>query len=117
MPALTRRRDHGALQETWLVYWGDVHAGTIMQSIGNPNAARGGNGGVDPGFEPGETQERYGGKFRGDALGFRNRMARVSVEANRSRLQGMARSARLDRAEICAMGKPANGCRRSGLTA
>jgi hypothetical protein len=40
--------------------------------IGNPNAPVG-NGGVDPGSEPGETQERYRGKFRGDALGLRNR--------------------------------------------
>jgi hypothetical protein len=24
MPALTRRRDHDALQETWLIYFGDM---------------------------------------------------------------------------------------------
>ena len=48
MPALTRRRDHGALQETWLVYWG---------------AARGGNGGVDPGFEPGKRKNGTAASF------------------------------------------------------
>lgn len=35
MPALTRRRDPDALQETWPVYFGDIHAGTIRRSIGN----------------------------------------------------------------------------------
>jgi hypothetical protein len=38
-PALTRRRDPDAHQETWLVYYGDVHAGTIMRCVGNPNMA------------------------------------------------------------------------------
>lgn len=36
MAALTRRRDRQANQETWLVYYGDVHVGTISLRSGNP---------------------------------------------------------------------------------
>ena len=32
MPDLTRRAD------SWLVYYGDVHVGTIARAVGNPNA-------------------------------------------------------------------------------
>ena len=39
MPALTRRRDPDIAQETWRIYYGDVHAGTIAQCVGNPGAA------------------------------------------------------------------------------
>jgi hypothetical protein len=39
MPALTRRSDHNRPQECWRVYYGDVHAGTIAQCVGNPGAA------------------------------------------------------------------------------
>ncbi len=41
MPELTRRRDPDALQETWLVYYGDVHAGTIAIRSGNPTDTTG----------------------------------------------------------------------------
>jgi hypothetical protein len=30
MPALTRRRDPDAQQETWLIYYGDVQVGTML---------------------------------------------------------------------------------------
>ena len=36
MPALTRRRDPDAQQETWLIYYGDVQVGTISERTGNP---------------------------------------------------------------------------------
>jgi hypothetical protein len=39
MLALTRRRDSDATQETWRIYYGDVHVGSIAQSVGNPGAA------------------------------------------------------------------------------
>ena len=39
MPALTRRRDPDVAQETWRIYYGDVHAGSIAQCVGNPGAA------------------------------------------------------------------------------
>jgi hypothetical protein len=56
MPTLTRRRCPDAHQETCLVYYGDVHAGTIMRSVGNPNAAPQWQWrcGFYPGSNPGE---------------------------------------------------------------
>lgn len=36
MPTLTRRRDHDARQEGWLIYYGDIHVGSIGQRSGNP---------------------------------------------------------------------------------
>jgi hypothetical protein len=56
MPALTRRRDPNAHQQTWLICYGDVHAGTIMRCVGNPNAAPQWQWGCGfyPGSRPGE---------------------------------------------------------------
>jgi hypothetical protein len=55
MPTLTRRRDP-TRQETWLIYYGDVHAGTIAQSVGNPGATPQWQWrcGFYPGSRPGE---------------------------------------------------------------
>jgi len=36
MPALTRRRDPDAQQETWQIYYGDVRVGTISEETGKP---------------------------------------------------------------------------------
>jgi hypothetical protein len=36
MPALTRRRDPEVHQETWHVYYGDAHVGTIGERPGVP---------------------------------------------------------------------------------
>jgi hypothetical protein len=36
MPALTRRRDRDASQETWLIFYDGVHVGTIGLRSGNP---------------------------------------------------------------------------------
>ena len=36
MPVLTRRRSPDAQQETWLVYYGDLHVGTISERAGVP---------------------------------------------------------------------------------
>ena len=38
MTTLTRRRDPGRSEETWLIFYGDVHAGTIGRAVGNPGA-------------------------------------------------------------------------------
>jgi hypothetical protein len=51
MPSLTRRRSDNPRQETWRVYFGNVHVGAIARRIGQPLA-------VDPwqwrcGFHPG----------------------------------------------------------------
>jgi hypothetical protein len=73
MPALTRRRDLQLPQESWRIYYGDVHAGTISQCVGNPCAA--------PkwrrcGFYPGS---RPGGCSSGSAASFEE--ARAAFEA------------------------------------
>jgi hypothetical protein len=57
MPALTRRRDkHRA--ECWLIYYGDIHAGTIAKAVGMPNAKNNWNwrAGFYPGSRPGEVK-------------------------------------------------------------
>jgi hypothetical protein len=36
MPTLTRRRDPDAREEAWLIFYGDVHVGTIGMRSGNP---------------------------------------------------------------------------------
>ena len=41
MPALTRRRDASAQQETWLIHYGDVRVGVIAERIGNPDSTPG----------------------------------------------------------------------------
>jgi hypothetical protein len=53
---LTRRLDRNCAQETWRIYYGDVHVGTISERAGNPT---GGDQwqwrcGFYPGSEPGE---------------------------------------------------------------
>jgi hypothetical protein len=65
MPALTRRRDPDALQETWHVYYGDVHVGALSRSVGNPNAAPQWQWrcGFYPGSEPGECKSRTAASF------------------------------------------------------
>lgn len=65
MPALTRRRDRNLPQECWRLYYGDVHAGTIMQCVGNRGAApkRQWNGGFYPGSRPGECSAGTAASF------------------------------------------------------
>jgi hypothetical protein len=59
------RRDPDALQETWLVYLADVHVGTIMRSVGNPNAAPQWQWrcGFYPGSNPGECTSGTAASF------------------------------------------------------
>ena len=56
MPALTRRRDHDRREECWLIYYGDVHVGSIAIRSGIPHdqAPWGWRCGFYPGSEPGE---------------------------------------------------------------
>ncbi len=56
MPALTRRRSDNAHQETWHVYFGDVHVGTIGERAGVPGDLHQWQWrcGFYPGCEPGE---------------------------------------------------------------
>jgi hypothetical protein len=39
MPALTRRRDPDARQETWLIHCCDLRIGTIAERVGNPTGS------------------------------------------------------------------------------
>ena len=36
LPALTRRRYHEVREDCWHIFYGDIHAGTIIERIGNP---------------------------------------------------------------------------------
>jgi hypothetical protein len=56
MPTLTRRRDPAVAQETWRIYYGDVHTRTIAQCVGNLGAAPKWEWrcGFYPGSRPGE---------------------------------------------------------------
>jgi hypothetical protein len=57
MPALTRRRssEHPS-QQCWLIYYGDIHAGTISERSGNPHDTEPWEWqcGFYPGSRPGE---------------------------------------------------------------
>jgi hypothetical protein len=44
MTELTRRRDPKAHQETWRVFYGDGHVGTIARSVAIPAPPRNGSG-------------------------------------------------------------------------
>jgi hypothetical protein len=56
MPELTRRLDHNANEEKWLVFFGDVHVGTIGIRSGIPHDEDpwGWSCGFYPGSAPGE---------------------------------------------------------------
>jgi hypothetical protein len=58
MLALARRLDPEAHQETWHVYFSDVHVGTIARSVGNPSADPQWQWrcGFYPGSDPGECR-------------------------------------------------------------
>ena len=64
MPDLTRRPDpHRA--HSWLVYYGDVHVGTISKGVGNPGAAEAWQWlcGFYPGSNPGDQRGGTAGTF------------------------------------------------------
>ena len=56
MPDLTRRRSLDHRQECLLIYYGDIHAGTITARVGNPHATDRWEWrcGFYPGSNPGE---------------------------------------------------------------
>ena len=57
MPDLTQREDPNR-RDSWLIYFGDVHVGTIAKSVGNPGAVEQWQWlcGFYPGSEPGEQR-------------------------------------------------------------
>jgi hypothetical protein len=72
MPALTRRRNRDALQETWLIYFGDVRVGAVSRSVGNPNAAPQWQWhcGFYPGSAPGECKSGTAASFEAARAAF-----------------------------------------------
>jgi hypothetical protein len=58
MPALTRRRSPDHRQECWQIFYGDIHAGTITERVGNPHDTEPWEWRCDfyPGSRPGEYQ-------------------------------------------------------------
>src|SRR5882757_1750173 len=42
--SFTRRRSNDSHAESWLIFHGDEHVGTIARSVGNPNPPRNGKG-------------------------------------------------------------------------
>lgn len=107
MPELTRRRYPEAREECWHVYYGDVHAGTLAIRTGNPhdNEPWEWRCGFYPGSHPSECSSGTSASFEGSARRIRRRVAGVPVEVDRGRLSGLARPARLDRAEVRTMGR------------
>jgi hypothetical protein len=65
MPALTRRRSEHHRQECWLIYFGDIHAGTITERIGYPHDTERWEWrcGFYPGSHPGEHQSGTAASF------------------------------------------------------
>ena len=65
MPALTRRRSPDHRQECWQIYYGDIHAGTITERVGNPHDTKPWEWrcGFYPGSNPGEHQSGTAASF------------------------------------------------------
>jgi hypothetical protein len=65
MAAVTRRRSPEHRQECWEVYYGDIHAGTIIERVGNPHDTEQWEWrcGFYPGSLPGECQHGTAATF------------------------------------------------------
>jgi hypothetical protein len=72
MFALTRRRDTQSREESWKVYYRDIHVGTIGKRSGIPNDVDpwGWICGFYPGSEPGEHRDGTGATFDEARAGF-----------------------------------------------
>jgi len=74
MPTLTRRRDPNSRDEAWLIFYGDVHAGTIGMGSYNPT---GGDQwtwqcGFYPGSNPGDASNGTATNFDAARLAFKS---------------------------------------------
>jgi hypothetical protein len=65
MPELTRRRSEDHRQECWHIYYGDIHAGTMTERVGNPHDTDPWEWtcGFYPGSSPGEQQSGTSATF------------------------------------------------------
>ena len=101
MPALTRRRDRDASQETWLIFYdGDIRAGTVALRSGQPTT-------TEPwewscGFywlSGGRLRLGHRGDILGSTQGLRGGMEDLPRKTRWGRFSGLARPARPDRTE------------------
>jgi hypothetical protein len=90
MPVLSRRRSLDHRQECWLIYYGDIHAGTI-ERVGNPHDTEPWEWrcGFYPGSRPGECTSRTAATFDRPRADFEQACAGISIEADGGRFSGM----------------------------
>ena len=79
MPKLTRRRDHGARQEAWRIYYGDVRVGSISERAGIPTDVDqwGWSCGFYPGLEASKHQSGSAPTFEAACAAFEAVWARL----------------------------------------
>ena len=101
MPALTRRRNPDARQESWLVYYGDVRVGTIAVRSGNPTDTDpwGWRCGFYPGSHPRECTSGTAATFDQARAEFEEAW-RVFLADRTDRLRRISEAPRLDSVEI-----------------
>jgi hypothetical protein len=103
--ALTHRRDPEMREETWRIYYGDLHVGTIGKGSGNPPGDQcSWHRGFYPGSDPGDANQRHRDQFRSGSGGVRGRVVGVHLEAHRSRFSGISAAPCIDRVEVCDVG-------------
>ena len=110
---LTRRRDPHR-RDSWLIYLDDVHVGSVARAVGTPGAAERWVWfcGFYPGSNPGEQTHGTAASFDQARADFERAWPVFASNRTEADYQGMARAARLDRAEVCAAGP-----RRAGAVA
>jgi hypothetical protein len=88
------------------IYYGDVHVGTIAERVGNPHDTdpQGWNCGFYPGSRPGEHQSDTSATFEEARADFGSAWQVFLSKRTEADFQEVARTARLDRAKICAVG-------------
>src|SRR5216684_4545654 len=90
----------------WHIYYGDVHVGTIAERVGNPHDTdpQGCNCGFYPGSRPGKHQSDTSATFEEARADFGSAWQVFLSKRTEADFQEVARTARLDRAKICAVG-------------
>jgi hypothetical protein len=106
MPALTRRRYTEYRDECWHIFSGDVHVGTIAVRAGVPvdEDQWGWSCGFYPTSHRDLEEDGTASTFEQARFEFEVAWRRLLSKVDRDRFPGMARRARLDRAEIRALG-------------
>ena len=101
-------------RDFWLIYFGDVHVGSVGRAVGTPGAAERWVWfcGFYPGSNPGEQTNGTAATFDAARAAFEKAWLMFSARRTEADYRGVARAARLDRAEVCGCGIAANGYRR-----